>query len=584
MDPPPQPWPNKFSYLVGIGVTHSIAPPMHNHIFRALGHSDWHFQARECATVEEAMALFRAPTFSGGAVVTMPYKRTIMAHLDGLDEPAVTLGACNNVYRTADGALRGTNTDWRGVLGCLEGASASGRRKPAAIIGAGGAARAAVYALHAELKCSTIYIVNRDAGEVRELADECYRVYGGRLELVHVTQVEQVAALPERPFYVVGTVPDAEPTTSEEVEVHAIVEAFLASAPASASTSIETNGKGVLLDMCFKPRRTRFLKAAERHGWTTKLTQIAAAGFRGVELFYEDLEYLAREQSQAAVTESTLLAAARATKTLCDTLHLQIISLQPFLFYEGLVDRAAHAQRITKLRTWFKLAHTLGTDLIQIPSNFQPTGTTGDLDVIVADMREIAELGLQETPVVRFAYENLAWATHVSSWETLWEVVRRVDRPNLGCCLDTFNIAGRVWADPMAVSGQVAGDADGVLAESLGRLVRTVDVRKVFYVQVVDAERLAQPLVAGHPFYVEGQPARMSWSRNARLFLFEQEMGGYLPVVEVARAFLKELKFEGWVSMELFSRSLTEADPAVPREHARRGMRAWELLVEELAL
>ncbi|PYH79478.1 shikimate 5-dehydrogenase [Aspergillus uvarum CBS 121591] len=259
---PPQPAPSKFSYLVGIGVTHSIAPPMHNHIFRSLGHADWHFQAQECATVEEAMTLFRAPTFSGGAVVTMPYKRTIMAHLDGLDEPAGKLGACNNVYRTADGALRGTNTDWRGVLGCLVGASASGRGKPAAIIGAGGASRAAVYALHAELGCSTIYIVNRDEGEVQELADECQRVYGGGLTLVHVRQVKQVAALPERPFYVVGTVPDAEPTTSEEVEVHAIVKAFLA-APG------QSNEKGVLLDMCFKPRRTRFLKAAERHGWTT---------------------------------------------------------------------------------------------------------------------------------------------------------------------------------------------------------------------------------------------------------------------------------------------------------------------------
>ncbi|PYH79477.1 sugar phosphate isomerase [Aspergillus uvarum CBS 121591] len=328
------------------------------------------------------------------------------------------------------------------------------------------------------------------------------------------------------------------------------------------------------------------------HTLPAKLTQIAAAGFKGVELFYEDLEYLAREHSPspsapgAEIHEPALLAAAQTTKQLCDTLDLQIISLQPFLFYEGLVDRAAHAQRLTKLRTWFRLARTLGTDLIQIPSNFllPATETTGDWDVIVADMREIAELGRQERPVIRFAYENLAWGTYVSTWETLWDVVQRVNRPNFGACLDTFNIAGRVWADPAAVSGRVAGDADGLLRESLARLVRTVDVRKVFYVQVVDAERLAAPLGEGHPFYVEGQPARMSWSRNARLFLYEHEKGGYLPVVEVARAFLNDLKFEGWVSMELFSRSLAEADPAVPREHARRGMRAWELLRAELAL
>ncbi|PYI22393.1 xylose isomerase-like protein [Aspergillus japonicus CBS 114.51] len=324
------------------------------------------------------------------------------------------------------------------------------------------------------------------------------------------------------------------------------------------------------------------------HPLPAKLTQIAAAGFQGVELFYEDLEYLAREHSpsDAEPSESSLLAAAQTTKDLCAGLNLQIISLQPFLFYEGLIDRAAHAQRLTKLRTWFRLAHTLGTDLIQIPSNFLPaTETTGHLDRIVADMVELAELGLQQRPVIRFAYENLAWGTHVATWETLWTVVERVNRPNFGACLDTFNIAGRVWADPAAESGTVAGDADAVLAESLARLVRTVDVRKVFYVQVVDAERLAAPLRGeGHPFFVAGQPARMSWSRNARLFLYEQDRGGYLPVVEVARAFLAGLKFEGWVSMELFARSLAEADPAVPREHARRGWRAWELLREELGL
>ncbi|PYH43726.1 shikimate dehydrogenase family protein [Aspergillus saccharolyticus JOP 1030-1] len=258
--------PRYYGYLVGVGVTHSIAPPMHNHIFHALGHRDWQFKAQECATVADAMALFRAPTFAGAGVVTMPYKRTIMAHLDGLDPPALTLGACNNVYRAADGSLRGTNTDWRGILGCLRGASAAGRGKPAAIVGAGGASRAAIYALHAELGCSLIYIVNRDEREVAELVEECTRVYGAeKLTLVHLTQVAQVAALAESPFYLVGTVPDAEPCSPEEVTVHQIVETLLQSSASPGAGQ----GPGVLLDMCFKPRRTRFLKMAQRYGWRT---------------------------------------------------------------------------------------------------------------------------------------------------------------------------------------------------------------------------------------------------------------------------------------------------------------------------
>ncbi|KAE8414812.1 3-dehydroshikimate dehydratase [Aspergillus pseudocaelatus] len=556
--------PRAYAYLVGVGVTHSIAPPMHNYIAKALGH-DWKFLAKECPTVEDAVQLFRRSDFAGG-VVTMPYKRTIMDHLDGLDEYAIRLGACNNVYRTADGKLRGTNTDWRGIKGCLLGASEAGRGKPAVLIGAGGAARAAIFTLHDQLECRQIYLVNRDRDEVKALLEEAKQVYSDGLDIVYVERVEQVKGLAS-PYYIVGTVPDAEPSTPDEVEVHQIIKSFL-------STPQE---KGVLLDMCFKPRKTRILQAGKANGWKTA----AKAGFKGVEIFYEDLEYLAQEKGP--VNNSTLLAAAEETKAICDHHGLNVIGMQPFLFYEGLTDRAQHREKIEHLKLWFAIVKILGTDIIQIPSNFQSEGISGDLDLIVSDMVEVADLGLKEEPVVRFAYENLAWGTFISTWESLWEVVQRVDRPNFGCCLDTFNIAGRVWADPASPSGKTP-DADANLVASLQSLIRTVDVSKVFYVQVVDAERMQQPLVVGHPFYVEGQPARMSWSRNARLFLYEQERGGYLPVVQVAKAFLKGLGFEGWVSMELFSRSMADPDPTVPETHAQRGIKAWNRLAEELNL
>ncbi|KLJ08355.1 4-hydroxyphenylpyruvate dioxygenase [Blastomyces silverae] len=227
--------------------------------------------------------------------------------------------------------------------------------------------------------------------------------------------------------------------------------------------------------------------------------------------------------------------------------------------------------------------------MIQIPANFlgpdPGTGkprTTGDLDVIVADLREVAERGLREDPPVRFAYEALAWSTHVDTWEACWEVVQRVDRANFGICLDTFNLAGRVYADPAVRGGKVV-NADANLRASLARLVAAVDVRKVFYIQVVDAERLERPLVKGHEWHVSGQPSRMSWSRNARLFAFEEERGGYLPILAVARAFF-DLGFEGWVSLELFSRSTADPKPDTPAAHARRGAESWRKLVRYLGL
>jgi len=153
-----------------------------------------------------------------------------MPHLDDLDDLATTLGACNNVYVAPDGTLRGTNTDWRGVKGCLLNASNSAddrRGRSALIIGAGGASRAAIYALSAQLGCGTIYVINRDQQEVLGLLQDA-KAHGARPpNVVHVRSREQARGLP-MPFYIVGTVPDLEPKTDDELEARGIWETFLA--------------------------------------------------------------------------------------------------------------------------------------------------------------------------------------------------------------------------------------------------------------------------------------------------------------------------------------------------------------------
>lgn len=247
----------QFLYLAGIGVSHSIAPPMHTSIAKQLN-LPWTFHSKECPTVQDVMKTLREPTCAG-MVVTMPYKQTIMQHLDGLDELALKLGACNNVYRAKDGTLRGTNTDWRGIKGCLLGSSDKGIGKTAMIVGAGGASRAAVYALFAELNCETIYIINRDEAEVAALLKDAtaYDAFKSP-KLIHVQSAAQAKKLPT-PFYIVGTVPDFEPQTAQEIESRDIQVEFLS----------REGERGVLLDMCFKPRVTRMVKLAHKHGWPT---------------------------------------------------------------------------------------------------------------------------------------------------------------------------------------------------------------------------------------------------------------------------------------------------------------------------
>ena len=110
-----------------------------------------------------AIEMMAAPD-SAGAVVTMPRRKAVMSFLNGLDLLAVKLGACKNVYITADDKSQGTDTDWRGIKGCLLATSDKGIGKPAMIVRAGGASRAA---LAIELECPVICVVNRDDQEVR---------------------------------------------------------------------------------------------------------------------------------------------------------------------------------------------------------------------------------------------------------------------------------------------------------------------------------------------------------------------------------------------------------------------------------
>ncbi len=262
------------------------------------------------------------------------------------------------------------------------------------------------------------------------------------------------------------------------------------------------------------------------------------------------------------------------------------MGIGPFNNCEGLLSPSAKTAKLQELKLWFEISHILGTDIIQIPCTFMTEGVTGDIDIVARDLREIADLGASQNPPLRFAYENLCWGTFNDTWEKAWAVVKAVDRDNFGLCLDTFNIAGREYADPCSLDGKNP-DADVLFRESMRRMVQEIDVKKVFYVQAVDAERLREPMCDEHAFHAEGQPPRMSWSRNCRLFMCEEERGGYLPVLDVLRAICDErseggIGYKGWVSMELFNRSLLEEREDVPREHAQRAMRSWWKIVEAM--
>jgi shikimate dehydrogenase len=145
---------------------HTRSPAMHNAAFRALG-LDAVYLAFDVPPerLAEAMAGVRALALRQVAV-SIPHKESVMAHLDRIDETAAEIGAVNTVTRRGN-ELVGANTDFAGALRALEREiDPKGRR--AVVLGAGGAARAVVYAL--VRAGADVTVLNRTESRARDLA------------------------------------------------------------------------------------------------------------------------------------------------------------------------------------------------------------------------------------------------------------------------------------------------------------------------------------------------------------------------------------------------------------------------------
>ena len=102
-----------------------------------------------------------------GLSITMPYKQAMLPYLDNSDAHTAKIGACNTVVRGQDGKLYGFNTDVAGVVRPLEQRLAIADAK-VLVLGAGGAARAAVFGL--KERGAEVWILNRTSAKAQKLA------------------------------------------------------------------------------------------------------------------------------------------------------------------------------------------------------------------------------------------------------------------------------------------------------------------------------------------------------------------------------------------------------------------------------
>jgi 3-dehydroquinate dehydratase / shikimate dehydrogenase len=154
--------------VVGDPIAHSLSPAIMNAAFRR-ENVNAVYLALHAKTLKDLLTCVKQIPIHGLSV-TMPYKEAVLSHLDNTDSHTTKIGACNTVVRAQDGKLYGFNTDTAGIVRPLERRLNTLEGARILVIGAGGAARAAVFGLK-ERGCE-VYILNRSLAAAKKLAHQ----------------------------------------------------------------------------------------------------------------------------------------------------------------------------------------------------------------------------------------------------------------------------------------------------------------------------------------------------------------------------------------------------------------------------
>ncbi len=219
--------------ILGRDVTRSLSPAVHNRGFRARS-LDAVYVPLQADTLPAFIDALPALGLSGFSV-TQPYKVDIVRYLDRMDAAAAACGSVNTVVCDG-GLLSGTTTDGAGVVGPLARRTTL-RDRRVLVLGAGGAARAAAFALRGE--GARVTVVARDPARAAEVAQAVSCAHGALADLAR---------------YPWDVLVNATPVGSGARRDESLVPAEL-HRPGS-----------VVLDMVYDPLETRLLQEAQQRG------------------------------------------------------------------------------------------------------------------------------------------------------------------------------------------------------------------------------------------------------------------------------------------------------------------------------
>ena len=231
--------------LIGEPVGHSLSPHIHNAAFEAAGVNAVYvpFEVRDAGQFMRRMAHPRSRELDWtlrGLSVTAPHKSAVMSCLDWIDPAAKGIGAVNTILIRED-ELRGYNTDARGFIAPLKRQFGSLQGARCAVIGAGGGARAALWALRNE--SAQVALFARDPEKARLVSEE----FG-------------IASYP---------VPAASFAGFDIVVNATALGTRGARETETAATADQLRGVRLAYDLVYNPLQTRFLREARAAGCET---------------------------------------------------------------------------------------------------------------------------------------------------------------------------------------------------------------------------------------------------------------------------------------------------------------------------
>jgi shikimate dehydrogenase len=162
--------------VLGWPVAHSRSPAIHNAALAAVGMDGWRYQRLPVppALFAQTTRALHAGGFLG-ANVTIPHKHAALALATAASDTAMEIGAANTLTFAADGAIAAENTDAPGLIAALGELTGLPAHPRALVLGAGGSARAAVWAL-SHAGAAEVAVWNRTP----ERADALARELGAR--------------------------------------------------------------------------------------------------------------------------------------------------------------------------------------------------------------------------------------------------------------------------------------------------------------------------------------------------------------------------------------------------------------------